>query len=280
MEFFYENRVEMEEKTITMSIYENTNFTYLAHWHNDVEIGYVKEGSVFVGVNNEGRVLEAGEAVLCCSGDIHYYESSKENSKLIILVFKPQLIGDFVRWPEEFTFATSFLTKELKDCNGLSNIEHLLEKIIAEKEDKKVGYQFFIKAHIIELCATLSRFVPKRNTKDNDKGKANIQLMQRVVAYIEKNYHENITLEGIAKHFNVDPFNLSKKINSITGMHFKGYINMLRVAKAQELILNTDKPLTDIAFECGFNSIRNFNRVFKNLKGYIPSATRRGKPVQ
>ena len=277
MDFFYENRVKLEEKTISMSIYENSNFTYLAHWHNDVELGFVKEGSILVGVNNECRVLEAGEAVLCCSGDIHYYESCGENSKLIILVFKPQLIGDFVRWPEEITFATSFLAKELKKGSGLKDIENLLDKIIEEKEAKNTGYQLFIKAHIIEICAALLRFVPRSNIKDNGKGRGNIQLMQRVVAYIEKNYHEDIKLEGIAKHFNVDSFNLSKKINAITGMNFKGYLNMLRVAKAQELILNTDKPLTEIAFECGFNSIRNFNRVFKNIKGYIPSTTRRGK---
>ena len=276
MDFFYENRVKLEEKTIPMSIYENSNFTYLAHWHNDVEIGFVKEGSILVGVNNEVRVLEAGEAVLCCSGDIHYYESCSEDSKLIILVFKPQLIGDFVRWPVGSTFATSFLTKEL---NGLKDIENLLEKIVKEKETQNTAYELFIKAHIIEICATLLRLVPRNNTKDNGKGRYNIQLMQRVVAYIEKNYHEDIKLEGIAKYFNVDSFNLSKKINAITGMNFKGYLNMLRVAKAQELILNTDKPLTEIAFECGFNSIRNFNRVFKNIKGYIPSSTRREKTV-
>jgi len=277
MDFFYENRVKLEEKTIPMSIYENSNFTYLAHWHNDVEIGFVKEGSILVGVNNEVKVLDAGEAVLCCSGDIHYYESCGEDSKLIILVFKPQLIGDFVRWPEESIFKTYFLTKELCKGNELSHIYNLLEKIIEEKESKNEGYQLFIKAHIIEICGALFRFVPKGNTKESSKGKGNIRLMQRVVAYIEKNYHEDIKLEGIAKHFNVDPFNLSKKINTITGMNFKGYLNMLRVAKAQELILNTDKPLTEIAFECGFNSIRNFNRVFKNIKGYIPSSTRRRK---
>ena len=98
--------------------------------------------------------------------------------------------------------------------------------------------------------------------------------MQNILIYIDDNYMNDISLKEISQHFNVDIYNLSKRINSITGTNFKTYINSMKVLKAEEMILNTRKPLIEIALECGFNSIRTFNRVYKKIKGYSPSSLR------
>jgi len=63
-------------------------------------------------------------------------------------------------------------------------------------------------------------------------------------------------------------------ISPITNTFGVGLIHSMRVIKAEELILNTRKSLTEIALECGFNSIRTFNRVYKKIKGYVPSSVR------
>jgi AraC-like DNA-binding protein len=276
MNFYYEDRLHFQDPNIPFSIYENRNFRYLAHWHNDVELTIVKEGTIYVGVNNNRKMLVKGDMVLCCSGDIHYYEKTDTPSCVIILIFKPEIIGSLSNWPNGRKFESPFITHESLKESKLLNIYDILNNILRERREKDICYEMFVKAHIIELCALLLRNLNSfsMDEKSSRNYESNQKLMQSIMIYIEQNYVKNITLEGIASHFHIDPFNLSKKFNTLTGMNFKAYINALRVAKAQSMISNTSLPLMDIAFECGFNSIRNFNRVYKSLKGCTPSSNR------
>ena len=62
---------------------------------------------------------------------------------------------------------------------------------------------------------------------------------------------------------------LSKRFKTATGFGFKEYIINLRIQNACRLLLETNKSITDIAFECGFNSVSSFNRSFKKVKGIL-----------
>jgi len=66
-------------------------------------------------------------------------------------------------------------------------------------------------------------------------------------------------------------FYFSRIFKDISGMNYKTYLNLVRFNKAEIMIKTSNKPITDIAFECGFTSIRTFNRVYKGIKGDIPS---------
>ena len=282
MNFFYENRIELKlvDDEISMSIYENKDFNYLAHWHMEVEIAYVVEGKIYVGVNNNRQLLEEGSMVVCSSGDIHYYDSTELNSKTILMVFKPEFAGFPSNWSETLNLSSPFISKEKIDASGLSVIKNILYSILDEKHKKIKYFDLFIKAKIIEICGLLLRYQhtcnleSKTKTKSKTKTITNLKAMQNVLCYIEDNYMNDISLEKISHHFNVDVYNLSKRINYITGTNFKTYINSMKVLKSEEMILNTTKPLTEIALECGFNSIRTFNRVYKKIKGYVPSSIR------
>jgi AraC-like DNA-binding protein len=277
MNFYYEDRLNLiKSANIPKYIYENKNFSYLAHWHNDVEIAWVKEGSIYVGINNERRLLNEGDIALCSSGDIHYYEDTNCPACVIILIFKPEFIGDSSTWPENRKFISSFIEKEFIAKSDLFDIYDLLNSILKEERQKDEYYDLYIKSSIAKICAILLRHFPSIETNDKSKTKSlsQLKLIQDIMIYIENNYDNDISLLEISDHFNIDHFNLSKKFNSVTGMNFKTYINNLRCEKAENMIINTSKSLTDIAYECGFNSIRNFNRVYKTIKGCAPSNLR------
>lgn len=270
MNFFYENRMDLLEDGI--SIYENENFNFLAHWHMEVELVYVVKGHIYVGVNNNRQLLREGDMVICSSGDIHYYEGSDLTSKTLVLIFKPELVGLSPNCSETLHFSSPFITKEEADSRGLSVIKNILYSIMDEKEKRLPYLDLLIKARITEICGLLLRYQHTYNLKS--KAIPNLKSMQNILSYIEDNYTNDISLEEVSQHFNVNLYNLSKKINAVTGTNFKAYINSMKVLKAEEMILNTTKPLTEIALECGFNSIRTFNRVYKQIKGCVPSSVR------
>ena len=276
MKYFYENRSNSMYNTIQVSIYENVNLNYLAHWHNDAELVYIKEGTIYIGVNNERYLLSEGDMAVINSGDIHYYESTEIPSKIITLVFNTEFIGLSSDWPPKGRFVSPYVEKNVIENSELRHIPSLLYKISKEYNSKDDYYDIFIKASLNEICGLLLRNVPIDNNK-RESNTSRVQTMQKVFGYIEDNYHMDISLQNIADNFNIDPYNLSKDFNLLTGTNLKTYINTLRLFKAEDLILNTNKDITDIALDSGFNSIRSFNRAFKQLKGYTPSSLRQGR---
>lgn len=276
MKYFYENRSSTLYDNIKVSIYENENLNYLAHWHNDAEINYVKEGTIFIGVNNEKYSLSKGDMAIFNSGDIHYFETKELTSKVITLVFNTEFIGLSSNWPPKGRFTSPFVSKRIIESSELVNIEKLLDKILKEYTTRNDYYELFIKSSLSEICGLLLRNLDTESQKHNNNF-SKVRIMQKVFSYIEDNYQTDISLRSIANHFNIDPYNLSKNFNLITGINLKTYINTLRLLKAEDMILNTSKDITDIALDSGFNSIRSFNRAFKQIKGYPPSSLRRLK---
>ena len=70
---------------LPLEIYRISNLSFYPHFHNELEFVYVERGDIIVGVNEEKRRLQAGDMVICCSNDIHYYESKDLESKTFML---------------------------------------------------------------------------------------------------------------------------------------------------------------------------------------------------
>ena len=101
--------------------------------------------------------------------------------------------------------------------------------------------------------------------------------MQEVATYIYTHYNEKLVLEDMAERFNLSRSYLSKKFKSVTGFGFKEYIINVRIKHACELLPNTNKSITTIAFECGFNDSNYFGDAFRRTKGVSPNKYRRNQ---
>lgn len=279
MKAFHENRSYSED--IHVSINKINNLDFLAHWHVDVELIYVCEGSIRVGINNESRILTKGELAICSSGDIHYYDSKGMESSVIVLIFNPGAIGLKDGWPESEHLVYPFVESDLK-FQGINlpevsyKIQKILTNIYEEMHQKTQYYNFFVKSKLFELCGIVLRSFPvcSVDIKTDNRKLPLIIAMKKTIDYIENNYSEDITLEALAKKVNLSMFYFSRIFRDISGMNYKIYLNSIRVNKAERMIKTSNMTITDIAFECGFNSIRTFNRVYKAIKGDIPSNIR------
>lgn len=279
MKAFHENRSYREG--IHVSISKNNSLEFLAHWHVDIEIIYVCEGRLRVGINNESRILTKGELAICSSGDIHYYDSRGMESSSIMLIFNPGLIGFKSGWPENDQFTYPFIEsglrfKEPKVPEVSNEILKLLNCIYDEMQLENQFYNFFVRSKLFELFGIILRFLPASSVdiKINSRKPPLIKAMKKTIHYIENNYAEDITLESAAKNVNLSMFYFSRVFKDILGMNYKTYLNSVRINMAEGMLKTSNMPITDIAFECGFNSIRSFNRVYKAIKGDIPSNLR------
>ena len=101
-----------------------------------------------------------------------------------------------------------------------------------------------------------------------------------ITAYIHSHFTEDISLESVSKEFFISSYYLSHQFKRITGFTLTDYVQLTRVRNAHTLLLSTDKPITDIAFLCGFSSFSQFNRAFNKFLHLSPSAFRKDAKIQ
>ena len=94
--------------------------------------------------------------------------------------------------------------------------------------------------------------------------------------FIHENYTDELSLTDAARAANISPGHLSEKFKQVTGIKFVEYVGRLRVERACERLCDTSAPISEIAFEVGFQSLSQFNRSFKKFSGTSPSQYRAG----
>lgn len=98
--------------------------------------------------------------------------------------------------------------------------------------------------------------------------------IDRVVNYVMEHYHETISLAQVAAIIGVSESHFSRFFRKATGNCFNELVNRIRVAKACDLLSRTDRAITLICYEVGFNNVANFNRRFVRHKQMTPSQYR------
>jgi AraC-like DNA-binding protein len=256
------------------------NYSFLAHWHNEIEMLLVLDGHMKVGINSETRNLNSGDLAICRSGDIHFYDGLDSQCRGLVIAFAPQVIEEMISIPDNSRLLTPFIDQATVSKAGLNPaaieaIRQTMQKLHSEMDRKDNHYQVFVLSLLHELIGLALRHLPvNSNAGVRSESAAARKLTQKAIKYVESNYALSISLDKVAKHLGITEVYFSRVFIKVTGLNFKTYLNKLRIEKAKNMILYSDDPIVEIASKCGFGSIRTFNRVFKAEKGIAPTQLR------
>jgi len=98
--------------------------------------------------------------------------------------------------------------------------------------------------------------------------------IELALRYLRQHFREPVTLEETARRVHYAPAYLSALFHQATGITYTEYVQHLRIDEAKRLLASTERGITDIASEVGFNSLTHFNRIFKKWEGCAPSSYR------
>ena len=101
------------------------------------------------------------------------------------------------------------------------------------------------------------------------------KLVYSIIDYISENYTQELTINKLTEKFGITDTKLNKILMSYSGKRFIDFLNSLRIDKACELLLTTDKSIIDISFELGYNTVKTFNNNFFKLKNITPTDLRK-----
>ena len=102
----------------------------------------------------------------------------------------------------------------------------------------------------------------------------NNRRVETVIAYLNKNFEKEISLSDIAKLASMSDVAFSRFFKSRTGKTFVDTLNEIRLGNASRMLIDTTQSISEIAYQCGFNNLSNFNRMFKKKKHCTPKAFR------
>jgi len=280
MHAYLETRTYANDFPLTSEIQKDNNF--LAHWHIEVEIVYVFEGNILVSVNDESRIMKAGDMAIINSTDIHRYDSTNMQSEIIVIIFHPELIGHPAGWPEE-TFCNPVFIESSRidqlDGKTRENLLRIIHSIHDEYVHQRPFFRDCLQGLLKELTALVQRyfFSPVSGTVKKRIRLPDIEKIKKAIEYINQHYREDINLNIISEIAGLSPCYFSRLFAKYSGTSFNSYLGRVRVDAAEKLIRTTQDSIISIAYECGFNSIRTFNRTFRAIKGFPPSRLRNVK---
>lgn len=256
------------------------------HWHRELELIYVTKGTITLGINDEPYMLSEGGIVFINSGDIHYVLASPGSERLVyqfdfsffssVSVEQADISHSFpdifplsVQWPES--------------CQR--KVREMLETVYLEDKERRQGYQYAIKSTIFQLAVLFIRELPRKENRtiqeiNGIKNNDILEKLDQVFRYVENHYQQHISLRDAAAEVGYSPFYFTRFFKKNTGKTFITFLNDYRIDKAKWLLINSDKNVSQIISEVGFESDKTFYRLFKSSLSLSPLDYRKRMSIQ
>lgn len=247
------------------------------HWHERIEIVYVLGEELKIGQNNAIYTLHNRDIFIVGMGEVHYFIMQPQKCDRIILIFEPALFEELSNLLTGIKILDPHIPYIKNKNNTEFTIHSFFEKqildIYKEKKEKQLGFDLFVGARLYDIAAGIVRYMPNEKlcSAQLNKQMKKLEILEQVTKYIDENYKEEITLGDVSKSANFSMYHFTRFFKDTTGMTFGQYLNNYKVSKAVNLLINTSDSISEISFNSGFNSIKTFNRVFKQVKGCSPS---------
>lgn len=250
------------------------------HWHSEMELNYILEGCVEFICGDEKITAQAGDIVVILPDMLHSVSRSGASQCMYdTLVFGASMLGG----QDTDRSAAMFIRPLGTNCGIHSHIssEHpyyaelrtSIEQIFSCAKGDSAILDILLKSELMRLLWLLyesgSIYCISPGSAENSA------LLRSAIQYINSHYSENITIDMLAEITHLSRSYFMSCFRKAAGIGAIEYVNQVRAKSAVRLLEESSRSIAEIAFECGFRNLSNFNRQFKSIAGITPSEYRR-----
>jgi AraC-like DNA-binding protein len=247
---FYE--LQNSLRTDLIKTETGSDFSFPSHLHDSFEFIVVTSGEMNVTIDGVGYVLSENQALLVFPNQLHELET-KTSSSHFLCIFSPTLVRAF----------SKMCNGKVPECNMFDADNFYIDRLMM------LGGSFDtleVKGVLYSICAEFNKsakYIEQHNSRDG--------LLARIFKFVEENYKADCTLRALSSYISYNYVYLSRYFKQCTKITFIDYVNRYRINEACYLLKNSDLSVLQIAYECGFDSLRSFNRNFKKTINITPS---------
>lgn len=246
------------------------------HWHRELEVIRVLQGTLTVTIGTNERVLQKDDAVLVGCDTLHAAHP-------VDCVYQCVTwdIGGFIpSQPDCRNFLNELLSGQriiLPDADQKTEVSENIQRLFSAmvRLEKDSGTRFDVLSALFCLYAALLRNDCTQKAALVGTADENTARLKQALSLIRSSYHEDLTLARMAKACDMSPQYFCSCFRSMTKRSPMEYLNYYRLAAAVKMLVNTDESITQIAYTCGFNDLSYFIKQFKNEKGVSPGKFRK-----
>lgn len=255
-------------------------FNYPVHFHPEYELNFIfgaKGGRRIVG--DHMGVIGDLELVLIGPNVYHGWENYEnpgetEFHEVTIQfqkdIFDPVLLKKNIMHPIRTLFENS-----IRGVLFSQETIKMAEKTILSMRHTE-GFEGFLKLQslLYDLAQSKDQAFLTHMAFNHKRDFYNNERMEIIYSYLKDNYHRTIKMEEVAGLVNMSLISLGRLIKRSTGKSFKEFLIEVRLGSATRQLIETNKNITEICYDVGFNNISNFNRIFKKYRNCTPSEFR------
>lgn len=246
-----------------------------------IEIHHCREGRIEKEFEYDNLCLMPGDLSIAvrnqmtsaCSFPLHYYHGITITIDIdAVPECFAQLLDDVCVKP--LTVAQR-LCHEKKCCilRAETDIEHIFSELYSAPEKGRIGY---FKVKILELFLLLNEIDGTEDeAAETLMPRSKVDLARQVADYLTEHINRHITIPEVAKQFSVSDSYLKHTFKEVFGVPIYSYIRSKKMQIAAKWLVNSDRPILQIANECGYGNGSKFTAAFHDVMGETPSNFRK-----
>jgi AraC-like DNA-binding protein len=250
------------------------------HWHYHVEIIYLAAGEATAVVGSHSYRLRQGDLLIIFPCEVHTVTVPTGVASLhYVIGFDADLLRPMPNLAFQFAFMLPYAAS-LKGhkpyisstANDYKPLLFLIKEMHKEYTARMDGFELSVSSDIFKLVVMLLRQKAILSIGDNESSEPSgtLKAFRDLLVYLNENCHHNISASDAAKRSLMSYSRLATLFKLTMNTSFSHYLLFLRLRKAEQLLLDSSKSITQIALECGFNSPSYFIKQFKRTKGLAP----------
>lgn len=256
-----------------------SEFDFPLHYHEEMELNLIinARGARRIVGDHMGEIEEL-ELVLVGSNLPHVWKTHKCKSKEIeeiTIQFHKDLFDEKMLRRNQLHFIREMFENAKRGILfSKATIAQLSPRL--KQLRTKQGFD-----SVLELMSILHDLSVSRNMQllsdasfSSVQPSYNSRRIEKAMEYMNQNFDKSIQLSDAAKLANMTEVSFSRFFKQHTGISFIDSLLVIRLGHASRLLIDTNQPISEVAYNCGFNNISNFNRLFKKKKGCTPKEFR------
>ena len=249
--------------------------TISAHWHENLEFLWLREGNLTAIVQADTYELEPGDLLVINSGELHMTRFSGPHSHCpyVLIQLSHQRLMDYFPGKDGLRFCTLLRREEIEGNSALHRSLAAMQQLFEGNED---GYQLLFQARFCEFLHALYKgYSTTAIRRAENATTRDLNRVMDTVAWVQGHFREQLSLEDAAEHLNISKEYFCRIFKKYTGQTFLDYLCMIRTTRLYEQLQSSDLSIPELMEQNGLTNYKTFLRTFRCLYGTTPQKVRR-----
>lgn len=256
-------------------------FDHTWHFHPELELAWIESGAGRRFVGDSIESFQPGDLILVGSNLPHLFFTDPRDSqgptwaRASVVHFRTDVFGAAFLKLQDMQPVKELISRSLRglqfSAKAASEVGPQLKSLVTAKGPSRI---IGLLNALDRLSRSRAQVLSSRSFRPELRG-ADAERIQRVISWVHESYHDPIFLADAAKVAALAPAAFCRYFKKATGRTFSAFVNEIRIGRACRLLAETNDSVSQIAVECGFEALSNFNHRFQVVKRMSPREFRK-----